>query len=74
MLREALQAFGADPSSTLFVGDQKDDLQAAFHAGCRGALVKTGMGLKTLAQGLPWYVLPVAVFDDLAAVAAAILE
>jgi D-glycero-D-manno-heptose 1,7-bisphosphate phosphatase len=74
MLREALEAFGADPASTWFVGDQKDDLQAAFHARCHGVLVKTGMGLKTLARGLPSYVLPVPVFDDLASVAAAILE
>jgi len=74
MLREALRAFGAAPASTWFVGDQKDDLQAAFHAGCRGALVKTGLGLKTLAQELPWYILPVTVFDDLASVAAAVLQ
>jgi D-glycero-D-manno-heptose 1,7-bisphosphate phosphatase len=74
MLREAIQAFEAEPASTWFVGDQKDDLQAAFHAGCRGVLVKTGMGAKTLAQGLPSYLLPVTVFDDLAAVATAILK
>jgi D-glycero-D-manno-heptose 1,7-bisphosphate phosphatase len=74
MLHEALEVFGAEAASTWFVGDQKDDLQAAFHAGCRGVLVKTGMGVKTLAQGLPRYVLPVTVFDDLASVVAEILK
>jgi D-glycero-D-manno-heptose 1,7-bisphosphate phosphatase len=74
MLREALRTFGADPASTWFVGDQKDDLQAAFYAGCRGVLVRTGMGRKTLAQGLPCYVQPVAVYDDFGAVVTAALE
>jgi len=32
------------------------------------------LGLKTLAQELPWYILPVTVFDDLASVAAAVLQ
>ena len=35
MLREALAAFDAQPTETPFIGDQSDDLQAAFHAGCR---------------------------------------
>jgi D-glycero-D-manno-heptose 1,7-bisphosphate phosphatase len=48
------------------VGDQADDLKAAFQAGCQRVLVRIGLGRKALAQGLPVYVEPVAVFDDLA--------
>ncbi len=66
MLREALARYGAVAAHTPFVGDQVDDLRAAFHAGCQRVLVRTGLGSKTLAQGLPTYVTPVAVFDDLA--------
>jgi D-glycero-D-manno-heptose 1,7-bisphosphate phosphatase len=67
MLRQALARYGAHPAETPFVGDQADDLKAAFHAGCRRVLVRTGLGRKTLEQGLPQYVEPVAVYDDLAA-------
>jgi len=67
MLAEALARHGASAAETPFVGDQADDLRAAFHAGCRRVLVKTGLGRKTLAQGIPHYVLPVSVHDDLAA-------
>jgi D-glycero-D-manno-heptose 1,7-bisphosphate phosphatase len=67
MLREALVRFGAGPADTPFVGDQVDDLKAAFHAGCRRVLVRTGLGTKALEAGLPQYVQPVAVYDDLAA-------
>ena len=67
MLTEALARYGAAPGATPFVGDQAEDLQAAFHAGCRRVLVRTGLGRKTLEQGLPPYVEPVAIFDDLAA-------
>jgi len=65
MLREAIKTFGATPPSTFFVGDQKADLQAAYHARCRGILVRTGMGGKTLAKGLPAYLEPVEAADDL---------
>jgi D-glycero-D-manno-heptose 1,7-bisphosphate phosphatase len=73
LLREALDAFGADPASTWFVGDQKADLQAAYHARCRGILVRTGMGVKTLERGLPSYLEPIEVYDDLAAAVRAAL-
>jgi len=66
MLRDAMKSFGASPQTTFFVGDQKADLQAAFHARCRGLLVRTGMGAKTLAEGLPAYLEPVEAADDLA--------
>ena len=66
MLREALARYGAAAAHTPFVGDQADDLKAAFHAGCQRVLVRTGLGRKTLAKPLPVYVQPVVVFDDLA--------
>ena len=66
MLREALARYGAVPAETPFVGDQVDDLKAAFHAGCRRVLVLTGLGRKTLERGLPQYLSPVAVHTDLA--------
>jgi D-glycero-D-manno-heptose 1,7-bisphosphate phosphatase len=74
MLREAMTAYGAQPSSTPFVGDQSADLKAAFHAGCRRVLVKTGLGRKALADGLPLYVAPVSVHPDLAAAVPALLQ
>ncbi len=68
MLREALARYRSIPGETPFIGDQADDLKAAFHAGCKRVLVRTGLGRKTLVQGLPQYLAPVAVHDDLAAV------
>jgi D-glycero-D-manno-heptose 1,7-bisphosphate phosphatase len=73
MLREALAAFDARPSETPFIGDQSDDLQAAFHAGCRPVLVKTGLGHSTLAEGLPAYVARVGIHADLAEAVEALL-
>jgi D-glycero-D-manno-heptose 1,7-bisphosphate phosphatase len=74
MLREALTHYGAQAPETPFVGDQADDLKAAFHAGCRRVLVRTGLGAKTLADGLPAYVRPVTVADNLRAAALAIVH
>ncbi|MBY0319456.1 MAG: HAD-IIIA family hydrolase [Reyranella sp.] len=67
MLREALAGYDASAADTPFVGDQLDDLKAAFHAGCPRVLVRTGLGRKALERGLPQYLQPVAVYDDLAA-------
>jgi len=67
MLREALARHGACPAETPFVGDQAEDLKAAFHAGCKRVLVRTGLGRKTLEEGLPRYLAPVSVHDDLLA-------
>lgn len=69
MLAAAAERYGARAAETPYVGDQADDLKAAFHAGCKRVLVRTGLGRKTLEHGLPTYVSPVAVHDDLAAVA-----
>lgn len=73
MLRDAMKQFGASPRTTFFVGDQKADLQAAFHARCRGILVRTGMGRKILAAGLPAYLEPVETADDLFAAVTMVL-
>jgi D-glycero-D-manno-heptose 1,7-bisphosphate phosphatase len=67
LLAEAMARYGATPSETPFVGDQLDDLKAAFHAGCKRVLVRTGLGRKILAQALPDYVSPISVHDDLGA-------
>lgn len=67
LLIEALSRFGAEAKQTPFVGDQADDLKAAFHAGCPPVLVRTGLGRKALEDGMPAWVGPVAVYDDLAA-------
>ena len=74
MLREALAQFRAEPGPTPMIGDTLVDLQAAARAGCRRILVRTGKGAATQAAGLPGEVLPVAVYDDLAAAVAALLE
>lgn len=73
MLRQALAAFGARAADTPFIGDQRDDLEAAFHAGCPRLLVKTGLGRKTLAAGLPAWLAPIQVCADLGAAVQALL-
>ena len=67
LLIEALSQFGAKAEETPFVGDQLDDLKAAFHAGCPRVLVRTGLGRKALEHGLPDWIRPVSVYDDLTA-------
>ena len=61
-----------DLSGVPAVGDSLRDLQAAQDAGARPILVKTGKGDKTLAD--PALPADIAVYDDLAAVADALLE
>ena len=73
MLAGGAGAFRAAPADTPFVGDQAEDLKAGFHAGCRRVLVRTGLGRKTLEEGFPHYLAPVAVHDDLASFADAYL-
>ena len=65
MLTEALFHYGAQARDTPFIGDQADDLKAAFHAGCRRVIVRTGLGAKAIAAGLPDYLRPFAIADDL---------
>ena len=73
MLREAMAEFGATPSMTPFIGDSLRDLQAAAKIGCPRVLVRTGKGARTQSDGLPGDVLPVRVFEDLAAAVGNIL-
>jgi D-glycero-D-manno-heptose 1,7-bisphosphate phosphatase len=67
MLREALQRFGAEAAVTPMIGDALRDLQAAYKAGCKRVLVRTGQGAAAQAAGIPPGLLPVAVHADLAA-------
>jgi D-glycero-D-manno-heptose 1,7-bisphosphate phosphatase len=74
MLKAALLRYHARSQDTPFIGDQVDDLKAAFHAGCPRFLVRTGLGRKALEQGIPDYVRPVRVTDDLWEAAESILK
>ena len=74
MLKEALAHYGARAADTPLIGDQADDLKAAFHAGCRRILVKTGLGTKALAAGISDYLKPFGVADNLLAAALGIIQ
>lgn len=67
MLREAMTKFSHPPGECVMIGDSLRDLQAAATAGIRRILVRTGQGARTQAQGVPPEVLPVSVYDNLAA-------
>lgn len=67
MLREALDRFAADPETTVMIGDDLRDLEAAARAGCARILVRTGKGAATEAAGWPAALDPVHVADDLTA-------
>ncbi len=67
MLEEALARYGAAAAKTPMIGDALRDLEAAAAAGCPRILVRTGKGRQTEVAGLPAHVLPVSVYDDLAA-------
>jgi D-glycero-D-manno-heptose 1,7-bisphosphate phosphatase len=71
LLRQIAQHYGVALTGVWFVGDSRSDLESARAAGCQAVLVKTGKGARTLAQPLPEDTL---VFDDLAAVAARLLN
>ncbi|MDA0368972.1 MAG: HAD-IIIA family hydrolase [Proteobacteria bacterium] len=73
MLHEALTQFAAPPSDAVMIGDTLRDLEAAAALGIRRILVRSGKGRASEASGLPPSVQPVAVYDDLAAAAAALL-
>lgn len=72
MLEEIAQRFGADLKGVPSIGDSLRDLQAAAAAGAWPMLVLTGKGRETLDRGeVPE---GTAVFDDLAAATASLLE
>lgn len=50
MLSDCIRRFGAEASQVYVVGDRWRDLIAAAKAGCMPILVRTGYGLKTLAE------------------------
>jgi D-glycero-D-manno-heptose 1,7-bisphosphate phosphatase len=70
MLLEALERLKVAPDEAAYVGDQADDLKAAFHARCGRVLVRTGLGARTAAEGWPGYVDPVLLCEDLVEAAA----
>jgi len=74
MLGEALARYRVEPGHAMMIGDALRDLEAATAAGCRRVLVRTGQGRTTEAAGLPPYVLPVAVYEDLVEAADRLLE
>jgi D-glycero-D-manno-heptose 1,7-bisphosphate phosphatase len=74
MLREAMARFRVAPEDAVMIGDALIDLEAAIAAGCRRILVRSGKGRRTQGAGLPERVLPVAIHDDLAAAATALIE
>ncbi|MGQ7816465.1 D-glycero-beta-D-manno-heptose 1,7-bisphosphate 7-phosphatase [Metapseudomonas furukawaii] len=71
MLRRIAEHYGVELAGVWFVGDSIGDLDAALAVDCQPVLVKTGKGERTLAKALPASTL---VFDDLAAVAAHLLQ
>lgn len=72
MLLEIAAAFDVDLAGVPFVGDSWRDVQAARAAGATPVLVRTGKGAATLAAGDD--LSDVAVYDDLAAFADAVLS
>ena len=74
MLREAMARFRVAPQDAVMVGDALIDLEAAAAAGCGRILLRSGKGRLTQKAGLPDHVLPVAIHDDLAGAAAALIE
>lgn len=73
MLLELMRRLGVDPSDAVFVGDSLRDIEAARAAGCRPVLVRTGNGAR-VAKEHREQLQDVAIFDDLAAFAAAELQ
>ncbi len=73
MLRKASKYFRAGISDVPVIGDSLRDLEAAAAVSARPILVRTGNGRKTLAK-LAGDLRSVAVFDDLAAAATALIE
>ena len=72
MLLELSRVYGVSLKGVPVVGDSLRDLQAANAAGAKPVLVRTGNGSLTEKQ-LPPELSAVAVYDDLAAAAAAIV-
>ena len=65
LLRQIAEQFALDLADCVFVGDSFKDVEAARAVGARPVLVKTGKGLRTLAEHAP--IDGVAIYADLAA-------
>lgn len=74
MLLEALKYFNAQPAHSYMIGDALRDLEAAYHAGCQRILVRTGKGFATEKEGIPNFLEPVPIYDDLLTAVKALLE
>lgn len=74
MLLEALTLFKARPTHSYMIGDALRDLEAAYHANCHRLLVRTGKGLITEKEGIPKFLTPVSIFDDLKGAVKDLLE
>lgn len=70
MLEAIAAHYQAELPGVWFVGDSKGDLEAALAVGAQPVLVKTGKGERTLSKGVAASTL---IFDDLAAVARALI-
>ncbi len=74
MILEALKHFNARPAHSWMIGDALRDLEAAYHADCHRILVRTGKGLITEKKGIPNFLKPVMVYDNLGTAVKALLE
>ena len=73
LLQQLADFYDVDLKGVPFIGDASRDLEAALAAGAEPVLVRTGKGLKaerTLTEALT----DIAIFDDLAAAADALIE
>ena len=73
LLLRLMRYFDVPPAGTVFIGDSLRDLQAARNAGAEPVLVRTGNG-SSAERSLPGEFSGIAVYDDLAAAADALLE
>lgn len=73
LLHQIAERFAQDMTGVAVVGDSLRDLEAASAAAARPILVRSGNGEKT-AAALPAALADIEIFDDLAAVAAALLS
>ena len=73
LLHRLARYYDTDLGGVPVVGDSLRDLEAAVTAGARPILVRTGNGMKTEAA-LPGPLRSTEVFDNLAAVAAALVK
>jgi D-glycero-D-manno-heptose 1,7-bisphosphate phosphatase len=69
LLLQIADFFHTDFRNAIFIGDAERDITSAKAVDCKAILVKTGKGVRTLANSLKWP--DVLVYDNLAAAVAA---